>query len=61
MSYEFLMIATKIRINSSRFSFISFGTFHPVVSSNSNQYLVSSASFSAIPNLFFKSLVLTAL
>ena len=61
MSYEFLMIATKIFINSSHLFIISVGTSLPVASRISNQYLVSSASFKAIPNLFLKSFVLTPL
>jgi len=55
LSYEFLMIATKILINSSHLFIISVGTSLPVASRISNQYLVSSASFKAIPNLFLKS------
>lgn len=59
MSYEFLIIETKIRINSSHLFFIPAGTSLSVASSISNQYIVSSASLRAIPNLFLKSYVLT--
>jgi len=60
-SYEFLIIATKIRINSSHLFVKSTGTSLPVAFNISNQYLVSSASFKAIPNLFLKSFLLTPL
>ncbi|CAN5314635.1 hypothetical protein BH23BAC2_BH23BAC2_16020 [soil metagenome] len=50
MGYEFFIIETNILINSSHLAFKLFVLILEVASISSNKYLVSSASFKAIPN-----------